>query len=470
MSGLGVAVHGDVDLLLTGGTIVTMDPARTVFVSGHVAITDGRFVAVGAGDGASIVAREVRNVSGSVVLPGFVNTHDHLVSALTRGIGGDRFLSGGDPKGTIIARAIRSSLDEAMCYSGARLAIAELLLSGVTTTTDSQAARRGFEGGADGTLRALSESGMRGIYFRASVDRTEIVPSSQHDDEALAVSELDRLHEAWNSDRVIVGAEAMAMHRVSPELLRRLHAWTSDNNAPFAMHISYSEEAAQYPIDEHGGRLIEVLDRWELLDDRFLGYHPVWLDDAEIDALAQAGAGLALCPAANMLIGMKAAPLARLLGAGTRLGLGVDQPNDGHNFFETMKTTILHQRAAERGTGIGSPEMALEMATIGGATALHREHEIGSIEVGKFADLLITAPYGPASSPLPALISNLVYASSPSDVSSVLVGGRDVVTDGKLVPWDIDAVVGEASGRVASVLKVAGLSTEPLTSWPLSGG
>jgi 5-methylthioadenosine/S-adenosylhomocysteine deaminase len=357
-----------------------------------------------------------------------------------------------------------------MCYSGARLAIAELLLSGVTTTTDSQAARRGLENGADGTLRALTESGMRGIYFRASVDRTEIVPSSQHDDAALAVSELDRLREAWSSDRVTVGAEAMAMHRVSPELLRRLHAWAIDSDARFAMHISYSEEAAQYPIDEHGARLIEVLDNWGVLDERFLGYHPVWLDDAEIDAVAQSGAGLALCPAANMLIGMKAAPLEKLLAAGTRVGLGVDQPNDGHNFFETMKTTILQQRAAEQGTGIGSPEMALEMATIGGARAVHREHEIGSIAVGKFADLVLTVPHGPSSSPLPARISNLVYASSPADVSSVLVGGRDVVTDGKLVPWEVEDVVGDASEKVASVLTAAGLSTEPLTTWPVDDG
>lgn len=461
------SAQADVDLLLTGATVVTMDTDRRVLASGHVAIADGRFVAVGPGDGASIRAREVRDVTGSVLLPGFVNTHDHLVSALTRGIGGDRFLSGGDPKGKVIAGAIRSSLDEAMCYSGARLAISELLLSGVTTTTDSQAARRGFEHGADGTLRALTESGMRAVYFRASVDRTEIVPSSQHDDEALAMSELDRLRNSWNSERVTVGAEAMAMHRVSPDLLRRLHGWATDSDAPFAMHISYSQEAAQYPIDHHGARLVEVLETWGVLDERFLGYHPVWLDDAEIDAVAQAGAGLALCPAANMLIGMKAAPLEKLLAAGTRVGLGVDQPNDGHNFFETMKTTILQQRAAHQGTGIGSPELALEMATIGGARAVHREHEIGSIAVGKFADLVLTVPDGPSSSPLPARISNLVYASSPADVGSVLVGGRDVVTDGKLVPWDLDAVVAGASEKVASVLAAAGLSTEPLTTWPV---
>jgi 5-methylthioadenosine/S-adenosylhomocysteine deaminase len=135
-----------------------------------------------------------------------------------------------------------------------------------------------------------------------------------------------------------------------------------------------------------------------------------------------------------------------------------------------MKTTILQQRAAEQGTGIGSPEMALEMATIGGARAVHREHEIGSIAVGKFADLVLTVPHGPSSSPLPARISNLVYASSPADVSSVLVGGRDVVTDGKLVPWEVEDVVGDASEKVASVLTAAGLSTEPLTTWPVDDG
>lgn len=181
----------------------------------------------------------------------------------------------------------------------------------------------------------------------------------------------------------------------------------------------------------------------------------------------QADAGVAMCPAANMLIGMKAAPLERLPAIGARLGLGIDQPNDGHNFFETMNMAILQQRAESRGTSFGSPETALELATIGGARALHREHEIGSIEVGKFADLVLTTPSGMASSPLPARISNLVYAASPADVESVLAGGRDVVANEELLPWDVETVVYDAGNSVKSAIEEAGLSPGPLTTWSL---
>jgi len=459
--------RSDVDLLLHGATVVTMNPRREVLTPGHLAISGGRITTVGAGEPSSIHAAESRDLSGSIVLPGFVNTHDHLVSALTRGLGGDRFLSGGDPKGRELAAAIRLSLDEDACYAGARLALAELMLSGVTTTTDSQVARRGLEGGSDGTLRALTESGVFGVFFRASVDRTEIVPLPQHDDPKLALSELDRLRLAWASDRIVVGAEAMAMHRVGTQLLKDLHTWSSQNAAPFAMHISYSEEAAQYAVDEHGARLLRVLEEWGILDERFLGYHPIWLDEEEIAALARTDAGVALCSAANMLIGTAAAPLQQLTAANTRLGLGTDQPNDGHNFFEVMKATVLHQRADRRSTDVGSPEQALELATIGGARSLHLEHEIGSLEVGKRADLVILDSSSPILSPTPARISNIVYAAGPADIDTVIIDGRDVVRDRTLQVWEV-ADVGEHANRVVrTALRAAGLPSDIITSWPV---
>lgn len=455
------------DLVLRGATVVTMNPERSVYAPGYVAVAGGRISAAAPGEPEQHQAAEIRNLEGRVILPGFVNTHDHLVSALTRGLGGDRFLSGGDPQGRAVATAVRESLDGPTCYAGARLALSELLLSGVTTTTDSQAARRGLEEGCDGTLQAITESGMRAVFFRASVDRTEIVPLHQHDDSELARSELDRLHGTWVSERVLVGAEAMAMHRVGPDMVRDLHEWTASHGAPFAMHISYSEAAARYAIDEHGDRLLKVLEDWGVLDDRFLGYHPVWLDEAEIEAAVRHDAGLALCAPANMLIGAAAAPLPELEASGVRLGLGTDQPNDGHNFFEVMKATILQQRASRAATDVGSPEQALELATIGGARALHMEDEIGSIEVGKRADLVVIDSSRPALHPLPARISNLVYAASPADVASVLIDGRDVIRDGEPTAWDLTEVGETADRAVGTALARAGLETNVITAWPV---
>lgn len=446
--------------------MLTINPRREVLDPGMIVIADGRITQVGPDHGEAVPGHRTLDLAGRVILPGFVNTHAHLVSVLTRGLGGDRFLASGERGGRAAAEAIREALDESACYAGARLALSELLASGVTTTTDSQAARAGLESGPDGTLRALHESGMRAIFFRASVNRTEIVPPHRHDSAPLALAELDRLSTRWSSDAVTVGAEAMALHRVDRALLESVWRWSRAHRAPFAMHLSYSRGTARHPIETYGNRLLLLLDSWGMLDGRFLGYHPVWLDDAEVVAVARAGAGLALCSGANMLIGARPAPVDRLLGAGARLGIGTDQPNDGHNFFEAMKTTVLQQRSAAGSTDFGSPELMLELATMGGARALHLEERIGSIEVGKDADLVVLDARRPALNPTPGRISNVVYAASPADVEMVLVRGRVVAEGGRPEAWGLREVVEDARLVVAGALRSAGLPDRPLTEWP----
>lgn len=455
------------DLVLDGATVLTMGPHPRVLHPGRVSIAGGRIIDVGPAGGDGPTTGAVWSLPGRIVLPGFVNTHAHLVSALTRGLGGDRFLIGGDPATRGVADAIREGMDGEAAYAAARLALTELLLSGVTTTTDSQAARRGLEDAVDGTLRALTESGMRGHFYRASVDRSELVPSHRHDDLDHARTELTRLHERWSRDRIRVGAEAMSAHRVTPPLLRGLHEWAVEAKAGFAMHISYSEDAARHSLEEHGRRLMTLLADWGVLDERFLGYHPVWLDADEIGAIAAAGAGVSVCAGANMLIGVEAAPVDQLVDAGVRLGLGTDQPNDAHDFFQTMKTTILHQRASRGDASFGSPEMMLMLATRGGARALHMEDEVGSIEVGKQADLVILDGRRAPLNPLPAVVSNLVYAAGPSEVETVLVAGETVVERGRVVAWEIEDVVAEANRVVAASLARAGLDVSPISRWDL---
>lgn len=439
------------DLLLRGTTVVTMNARREVLDPGLVAISGGRIASVAPDTGESMEAAKVRNLPDRVVLPGFVNTHAHLVSSLTRGLGGDRFQTGPDSERRRMAAAIREHLDEETSHAGARLALTELLNSGVTTTTDSQAARRGLEDAADGTLRALTESGIRAVWYRASVDRTEIVPSHRHDTAELALSELTRLRRRWGSDRVEIGAEAMALHRVSQALLESLAGWAADNRAPMAMHIAYSESAAAHAVDTYGTSLMLLLAKWGILGPRFLGYHPVHLDPAEMEAVNKADAGLAVCSGANMLIGLHPAPLPQLLAMGLRIGLGTDQPNDGHDFFATMKNTVLQQRAAATSTEFGSPELMLELATIGGARALHLEHEIGSLEPGKRADVVVLDARRPALNPAPGRLSNVVYAAGPGEVETVLVNGEEVFAGGRPVAWEPEEVVDGVNRLVADV-------------------
>jgi 5-methylthioadenosine/S-adenosylhomocysteine deaminase len=267
-----------------------------------------------------------------------------------------------------------------------------------------------------------------------------------------------------------VGAEALALHRVSPELLDGLHGWAESRDAPFAMHLSYSEAAARHAVDEHGRALLRVLADRGVLDHRFLGHHPVWIDDTEIAALTAAGAGVSVCAPANMLIGTKAAPLPSLIAAGTRIGLGTDQPNDGHDFFAVMKGTVLQQRAQHQSTEFGSPELMLELATIGGARAMHLEAEIGSIEAGKRADLVVVDARRPTLNPGVSAVSNLVYAASPGDVESVFVDGVEIVRHGVPLAWEIEDTVDTVNRVVECALRRHGLAPLLVTSWPVVDG
>lgn len=471
---IGEGAAEPLDLLIRGGLVLTMNPQREVYLAGYVAVRDGRIVAVGRDDECpygSGSAAEFLDASEHVVLPGFVNVHDHLLAAFARGLGADRAVAVAvADAGQRVGARIRGALDEEAAYAAARLSLLELQRSGVTTTADSQPALAGREDNADGTLRAIHDSGIRALWTRASLNLTGYVAVEQHDSLDVALPELDRLADRWSSERVEVGAEAQALHRVEEGLLRGLADWAAERGAHFAMHLSYSEAAAAHAVQRFGRPLLLLLEDWGVLGPRFLGYHPVWLSEQEIAAAARAEAGLAYCPVDNMLIACGVAPVELLLGAGCRLGLGVDQPNDGHSFFELMKLAILLQRVTHLDASLGSPEQALELATIGGARALHREHEVGSLEPGKAADLLVLDGRGSALAPFPGRISNVVYAASPADVAHVFVGGEAVVRDGRHVRWEEEEVVRDAHRAMRATLRRAGLPEDlgPHTGWPVS--
>ena len=473
-SGADAEGAGAPDLLIRGALVVTMNPGREVYDPGFVSVRGGRIAAVGPEadcPGGTPPAAAVLDGRDRIVLPGFVNAHDHLLGAFSRGLGSDRAVAVTVPDASERPAArIRGALDEEAAYAAARLSLLELQLSGVTTTADSQPALAGREANADATLRALHESGARALWTRASLNRTGYVAPEQHDSLDVALAELERLAGRWSSGRVEVGCEAQALHRVEEDLLRGLAEWAQRRGAHFAMHLSYSEEAAAHALERFGRPLLLLLEEWGVLGPRFLGYHPVWVSDEEIEAAARSGAGLAFCPVDNMLIASGVAPVARLLAAGCRLGLGVDQPNDGHSVFELMKLSVLIQRVAHLDASLGGPEQALELATLGGARALHREHELGSLEPGKAADLVVLDGRRPAFAPFPGRISNLVYAAGPADVEHVFVGGEAVVRSGRHALWDEEDVVSEAHRAMRATLRRAGLPEDlrPYTSWPLS--
>lgn len=457
-----------VDLLIRGGLTLTIDAQRRVFPSGYVAVSDGMIVEVGDDADCHLASKETVDASRFVVMPGFVNAHDHLIAGFTRGLGGAGAVNVGGSYRDFASGRIREAMDGEACYLGARLSLLELQKSGVTTTTDSQSALAGKEDNIDGTLRAITESRVRALFSRASQNRTEFIPPERHDSLERAIPELERLTSSWASDRIEIAAEAQALHRVEEDLLRGLKDWTRSHGVHFVMHISYSQDAANHAVERFGRPLIMLLEDWGVLDQRFLGFHPVWLSDEEIAALARTQAGVSYCPVDNMLIACGVAPVNKLQHAGVRLGTGIDQPNDGHNFFELLKVGLLLQRVSHLDPAFGSPEHALELGTLGGARALHREHLIGSLEPGKAADIVLLDTHKPELAPFPGRISNIVLSAHPGVVDTVFIGGEAVVRHGKHLIWDEEEVAQSADRAMRDLASRIDLPLHPSTSWSVA--
>lgn len=346
---------GPVDLLLDRGTVLTLDADRTVLDPGWVAIRDGRIVDVGQGNAPS--ANQVIDCSGDLVLPGFVNTQAHLLGAFVRGMGGDRATT---PSATAERPmvAVRLAMSEDDAYSAARLALLEMQLSGVITTTDSQPALAGLERQADATLRAISESGMRAIFYRASIDRTEFFPRPHHDTAELAAFEFERLLSTWSNERLDVGIEPMALLGSATSCCMRWSIWRA------ALHPrAVWSRSGKASLDRWGETAVKVLEDVRALGPTLLIHHPVVMDDEDNRRIADHDAAVSVCTVDNLLIGTGPAPIPSILDAGVRLGLGLDQPTDGHDMFELMKLTMLAHRDASQQELWGSPELMLELVT-----------------------------------------------------------------------------------------------------------
>lgn len=447
-----------VELLLDRGIVLTMTAARPVLERGWVGMSEGRIVGVGSGDPPP--AGEVVDCSGDVILPGFVNAHAHLLGAFVRGMGGDRAttLGAGGNRPTV---AVRLAMQEEDAYAAARLAIVEMQLSGVTATTDSQPAMRGLEFQADGTLRALLESGMHAVFYRASVDRTDFFPAPTYDTTDLASAEISRLVAGHRTDRIAIGIEPMALHRVTDGLLADLIGLARQHRLPIGIHGPYAQAVAEHPRERWGRSTIGVLSEFEALGPDLLVHHPVVLDATEISQLADTDTATSVCTVDNMLIGTGPAPLARLLEAGIRTGIGLDQPNDGHDMFQLMKITMLAQRLD--GAQWGAPEAMIELATSGGASALALQ--TGTIEPGGWADLIVLDGAHPTLQPRHTVISNLVLSAGPQAIKSVYTKGIKTVDRGRHLTWDQDEVIDSAALAMKRCLERAGLSSELWTGW-----
>jgi 5-methylthioadenosine/S-adenosylhomocysteine deaminase len=417
-----------VDLLVLGGIVLTMDAGRTVLADGGIAVRDGAIVAVGPRDAIARAhtAATVVEARGDLVIPGLVDGHTHVAMTLFRGLADDL------PLHTWLERHVwpaeRRFIHPDTVTWGSRLGVAELVRSGVTTLCDMYF----FE---DEVAAVVDELGVRGVLGQAFFDFT----SPQGLDVDANVAYATDFVARWRGhDRVVPALAPHAPYTVSPDLYRRLHALAEKWDVPVVTHLAETQEEHREVLRRHGRSPVRHLASLGLLDPRLVAAHCVWVDGEEIALLAAGRAGVVHNPRSNLKLASGIAPVPDMLRAGVVVGLGTDgaaSNNELDLLAEIQFAALLHKGVRLDPLAVPA-SVALEMATIGGARALGLDAKVGSLEVGKRADLVIIDLDEDSLVPLYDPVSHLAYAIESADVRTVIVDGRIVVADGALLTAD----------------------------------
>ncbi len=449
------------DLIIEGAAIATVDAAGTEHAAGHLVVAGGRISAVGAGPApASAAGAGARRVDGGgcLVTPGLVNTHHHFFQWLTRGLAVDAdlfsWLTALYPRWAL--------LDDEMEHAAALGSLVALVSTGCTTTMDHHYV---FPPGAGDLLAAeIGAARQIGVRFhpaRGSMDLgrsagglppDEVVEDT---DEALAATEeaLGRFHDPSPGSLLRVAVAPCSPFSVSPELLSGAAALARRWGVRLHTHLAETAEEDAYCLERFGCTPTEYVESLGWLGDDVWVAHGVHLAGPARRRLALTRTGVAHCPSSNGRLGAGTAPVPELLAAGVPVGLGVDgtASNESGQLGPVLRAALLAGRARSGPTALGT-RAVLEMATMGGARCLGRQEEIGSLEVGKLADIAVwrldTAAHAGIGDPVAAL----TLGSLPP-LRLLLVGGRVVVEDGTLRTVDAHAVAREvqrASARLAA--------------------
>ena len=426
-----------VDLLITGGTIVTMNASSDVIEDGEIAIRGDSIVAVGKAPlfPQGVVARQRVDARGKLILPGLINGHTHVPMTLLRGIAGDVPLDVWLTKYIFPAEARNVNPD--FVRWGTRLGALEMIRSGTTTYADMYY----FE---DIVAEETKAAGMRGVLGESWIDFP--VPDNSNEDAAAAYTEKFLQH--WQGDPLIHAAVAPhSIYTCSEKTLNDAAAMARKYHAPILIHVAETKKELDESRQKNGRTPVGYLENIGFLGPDVIAAHCVWVNDVDDKILAAHGVGCVHNPSSNMMLASGVAPVLEMRAAGVPVGLGTDGPAGSNNDLDLMEEMDLAaklQKITKMDPQALDAKTALSMATIDGARALHLDKEIGSLESGKKADLIILGLDEPNAVPVYNVYSQIVYALKGSDVETVVIGGRIVMRDGRVLTINQPEVLAKA--------------------------
>jgi 5-methylthioadenosine/S-adenosylhomocysteine deaminase len=431
------------DLVISGGLVVTLDDDWTLIDDGAVAVTGGAIVAVGPATELAAVYRAAERIDagGHAVLPGLINCHTHAPMTLFRGLADDLPLEVWLHEHIWPAEAW--AVKPEMVTWGTLLAAAEMIRSGTTLFTDMYF----FE---DEIGRAAKEAGMRAILGEALVD----FPSPNSKTPAAGLAYTEELLRRWAGDPLVrVSVQPHSPYGASAELLAESKALARRHGALYLTHVAETVGEVDQLRARTGQTAAVYLDGLGVLDGDTVLAHGVHLTPEEIELLAERGSGVAHCPQSNLKLASGTAPLPALLRAGVRVGLGTDgaaSNNDLSLWGEINAAALVHKLVSGDPTAADA-RTVVRLATRGGADLVGMGDQLGSLEVGKRADLILIDLQQPHLVPLYDIYSHLAYAAGRGDVTTVVIEGRVVMRDRRLLTVDEGELLARAQEMAAEI-------------------
>ena len=414
-----------VDILIRGGTVVTMDSQRHIHEPGFVAVKDGIIIAVGSGQG-DFQAQVTLDAQGKAVVPGLINAHTHLPMVMFRGLADDLILD--QWLHDVIFPAEAANVNRQFVAAGTRLGLAELIRGGVTTFADMYY----FE---DTIAEETSKAGVRAVLGQTVLD----FPAPDHKSWPVMLQAVCDFQKTWGNDPLITPAIAPhAPYTVSAEHFQEVVELANELDLPILTHLAEAPLEVEHTLKHYQQRPIPYLDGLGVLSPRLLGAHAIYVEPSEMVTLRERGVGVSHCPESNMKVAVGVSPVPDLLKAGVRVGLGTDgaaSNNDLDMWQEMDSAAKLHKSHRQDPTVMPAAEV-FALATLGGARALHKEDQIGSLEVGKAADLALIDLEQTHLTPRYGIYSLLVYAVKARDVTDTIVAGRILMRDRQLLTLD----------------------------------
>jgi len=428
--------------LYRNATVVTMDDAGSEHAAGWLLVRDGLVEA--AGGGAPPAADETVDLGGAVVTPGLVNTHHHLYQTLTRARAQEATLF----EWLVALYPVWAHVDEESEYAAARTGLAELALSGCTTVFDHHYVfPRGRGGLVEAEVQAARELGVRIVASRGSMDLGEsqggLPPDSLVEDIDTVLADTERLAALQDGDGLVqIAVAPCSPFSVTGKLMQESAELARRRGLVLHTHLAETVDEEEYCKELYGCRPVEYLDSLGWLDGDVWCAHCVHLSGPDVERFRETGTGVAHCPTSNLRLGAGVAPLRELLDAGVRVGLGVDgsASNERGDLFFEVKQALLVARGRGGPRALTARE-ALRIGTRGGAAVLRRD-DIGSLEPGRRADFAVWDTGGLELGGADDPVAGLVLAG-PHRVDRLVVAGRDVVRDGRLVNADEEEIAHE---------------------------